>query len=246
MNAITVRKREKFLNEIKTKGDVAKNSAIGTLRDVGVGVVGGGLLGSLVGRHSFLVGLATSFGGYYFANRTVSSLGMGMMAANGFQIAKRNQEVAGTQGLEGFDFKQELENAKQRVVNFRDNFAEKLYMDSFLKKDEVDGLGHLPGDLGEVDYYLHGEIEDDQDALDELDRIEAQLLESAKDFDAGQQMEGMGQDLGVYDVPDEGYEQDALMGESGDFDPIEASGNMDGQQEFEDDDLLMDDMEVNY
>ena len=174
MKSITDRKRERFLDEIKTTGDVVKNSAVGTLRDVGVGVAGGGLLGSLIGKHSFLIGLATSFGGYYFANPTVSSLGMGLMAANGFQVSKNNAP-AGTQGLEGFNLKQELENAKQRVVNFRDNFADKLYLDRFVKKG-------VSGNLGDVDYYLHGQLGDEDDAVAELDRIEEQLFESAEQF----------------------------------------------------------------
>ena len=205
MKSITTRKRERFLKEIKTTGDIVKNSAIGALRDVGIGVVGGGLVGSVVGRHSFLVGLATSFGGYYAANPTVASLGMGIMAANGFQVS-RNNAPSGTQGLEGFDFKQEMENAKQRVVNFRDNFAEKLYLDKFLKKDM--------GDLGDIDYYLHGgELGDEEDAIAELDRIEEQLIDSAETFNEENSVNG--------------------TSELNDLDE-------------EDDDLLMEEMEVNF
>ena len=203
MKSITARKRERFLNEIKTTGDVMKNSAIGTLRDIGIGVIGGGLIGSVVGRHSFFAGLATSFGGYYMANPTVSSLGLGIMAANGFQISRKNPP-AGTQGLDGFDFKQEMENAKQRVVNFRDNFAEKLYLDKFIKK-EVSGLGG-------VDYYLHGQLGDEDDAAAELDRIEEQLVESAEQF----------------------QDENAVSGYS--------SQGLDAL----DDDLLLEEMEVNY
>lgn len=205
MKSITARKRERFLDEIQTKTDVAKNSAIGMLRDVGVGVVGGGLVGSVVGRHSFFLGLVTSFGGYYLANPTVSSLGLGIMAANGFQISKNNPP-ADTQGLDGFSFKQELENAKQRVINFRNNFADKLYLDSFVKKG-------VSGDLGNVDYYLHGQIGDEDDAIAELDRIEEQLTQSAEQF----------------------QNENAISGYTGN-----------GLNDLDEEDLMLDEMEVNY
>jgi hypothetical protein len=180
--AIKSRRRKKFLAAAKSPKQKAVNSGLSLLQDVGVGIVGGGLAGSLIGRHSFVAGLLTSFGGYYTGNTIISTLGFGMMAANGFQTAKGQPEVP-VQGLEGFDFKQELENAKQRVMNFRDSFAEKLYLDKVLKKDDLSGLG-------EVDYYLHGGDEDE--AVAELDRLEQQLVTSAMDFQGSQKLSGYG------------------------------------------------------
>lgn len=195
---IKAKKRKKFLAKVETPKEKAMNSGMSILKDVGIGIVGGGLVGSLIGKHSFLAGLVTSFGGYYSGNTTISTLGFGMMAANGFQIAK-GQPAAPVQGLEGFDFKQELENAKQRVLNFRDNFAEKLYLDDLMKKDEVSGLG-------EVDYYLYGE-EEDEEAMAELDRLEQQLVTSAMDFQQSQKLSGYeleneeGEIMGELDEP---------------------------------------------
>jgi hypothetical protein len=195
--AIKSRRRKKFLAAVKSPKQKAMNSGLSLLQDIGVGIVGGGLAGSMIGRHSFVAGLLTSFGGYYTGNTMISTLGFGMMAANGFQTAKGQPEVP-VQGLEGFDFKQELENAKQRVLNFRNNFAEKLYLDNVLKKDDLNGLG-------EVDYYLHGGDEDD--AVAELDRLEQQLVSSAMGFQESQKLSGYdfeneeGEIMGELDEP---------------------------------------------
>lgn len=190
------KRRKKFLAAAKSPKQKAMNSGLSLLQDIGVGIVGGGLAGSMIGRHSFVAGLLTSFGGYYTGNTIISTLGFGMMAANGFQTAKGQPEVP-VQGLEGFDFKQELENAKQRVLNFRDNFAEKLYLENVLKNDDLNGLG-------EVDYYLHG---GEDDAVAELDRLEQQLVSSAMDFQESQKLSG-------YDFENEEGE---IMGELDDL-----------------------------
>jgi hypothetical protein len=194
--AIKSRRRKKFLSAAKSPKQKAMNSGLSLLQDVGVGIVGGGIAGSIIGRHSFVAGLLTSFGGYYTGNTIISTLGFGMMAANGFQSAKGQPEVP-VQGLEGFDFKQELENAKQRVLNFRDNFAEKLYLENVLKSDDLNGLG-------EVDYYLHG---GEDDAVAELDRLEQQLVSSAMGFQESQKLSG-------YDFENEEGE---IMGELDDL-----------------------------
>lgn len=93
-------KRQHFMqgfgSELQTKGDL-KNSALETGKGILIGVLGGGLIGAAIGRPSLLVGIVTTGVGHYSGNKPIQLLGLGMMAANGFQKA------TGVSGIEGLD-----------------------------------------------------------------------------------------------------------------------------------------------
>lgn len=166
-----------------TKGNV-KNTLVETGKDVLVGVVGGGLLGAAIGRPSLVIGAGVTGAGHYMGNRMATLLGIGMMAANGFQKSKT------VEGLEGMD----MQSIKDRMLAYKDNFAEKLYIDRIMKKkgggsssskEETSGFGDLqffnyPNDM-------NGTSND----LSALDSIEKQIAESGM---AHMQMRGFNMD----------------------------------------------------
>lgn len=118
---------------LDTKGSV-KNTLIETGKDLLVGVIGGGLIGSAIGKPSLAIGLGVAGVGHYSGSRLVSLLGIGMMAANGFQT----KTVSGPQDT--------MDGIKDRMLAFKDSFSQKLYLDKIMKKKTdapVAGLGDL-------------------------------------------------------------------------------------------------------
>ncbi len=153
------------LATVHTKGDL-KATAIETVKDVVVGIVAGGLTGALIGRPSLGIGLLVTGFGHYKENRLISTFGIGMMAANGFQ-GGGNKEVNGLGIVDG---------AKARLMNFKDSFTQKLYLDKIIRKKEEKGTEGV----GEVKYFLYpGQEENKQVDLSALNLLESQLVKSA-------------------------------------------------------------------
>jgi hypothetical protein len=142
-----------------TKGKI-KDSALETGKDLLVGVIGGGVIGAIIGKPSLVVGILTTGAGHYTGNRLVQLLGVGMMAANGFQTK------ASVNGLEGLD------GIKERLQAYKDSFKDKLYLDKILKSKPVSGLG-------DVQYFTYP---DSMGELAALNEIENQLADSALEF----------------------------------------------------------------
>ena len=157
-------KRQSFMqsfgSDIKTKGSV-KNTAIATGKDILICVLGGGLIGAAIGRPSLAVGMAATGLGHYSGNKLTQLLGIGMMAANGFQ---RNTTVSGLEGLDG---------VKERVQAFKESMSERLYLDK-LKRGSSAGTTSGFGDLQYFSY--------PNNDLAALDAIEDQLSDSAMQF----------------------------------------------------------------
>ena len=179
-------KKKHFLSgmneELPTKGN-AKNTLLETGKDILIGVLGGGLIGAVIGKPSLAVGIITTGAGHYTDNKLIQLLGIGMMAANGFQ---KSGAVSGLEGLAG---------VKERLQAYKESMSEKFYLDKILKKK-----GATNG-IGELQYFsypgssVNGE-------LAALDDIENQLAESAMQF----QMNG-NEDLqiGIFETEDRLY-----------------------------------------
>ena len=157
--------------ELPTKGNV-KNTVLETGKDLLVAVLGGGLIGSAIGRPSLAVGLITTGTGHYTQNRLLTLLGIGMMAANGFQKSKA---VNGLEGLDG---------VKERLMAYKENFSEKLYLDKIIKQKSASAAAATNG-FGELQYFNYNN--DLSGGLNALNAIEDQLIESGMQF---QQMSG--------------------------------------------------------
>lgn len=155
--------------ELPTKGNV-KNTVLETGKDLLVAVLGGGLIGSAIGRPSLIVGLITTGTGHYTQNRLLKLLGIGIMAANGFQKSKA---VNGLEGLDG---------VKERLMAYKENFSEKLYLDKIIKKKSA---AAATNGMGELQYFNYNN--DLSGGLNALESIENQLIESGMQF---QQMTG--------------------------------------------------------
>ena len=155
--------------ELPTKGNV-KNTVLETGKDLLVAVLGGGLIGSAIGRPSLAIGLVTTGTGHYTQNRLLTLLGIGIMAANGFQKSKA---VNGLEGLDG---------VKERLMAYKENFSEKLYLDKIIKKKSA---AAATNGIGELQYFNYNN--DLSGGLNALESIENQLIESGMQF---QQMTG--------------------------------------------------------
>ena len=156
--------------ELPTKGNV-KNTVLETGKDLLVAVLGGGLIGSAIGRPSLAIGLVTTGTGHYTQNRLLTLLGIGMMAANGFQKSKA---VNGLEGLDG---------VKERLMAYKENFSEKLYLDKIIKQKSA--AAAATNGFGELQYFNYNK--DLNGGLNALNAIEDQLIESGMQF---QQMSG--------------------------------------------------------
>ncbi len=118
---------------LDTKGSI-KNTLIETGKDLLIGVIGGGLIGSAIGKPSLAIGIGVTGVGHFMGSRLLSLAGIGMMAANGFQT----QTVSGPEDI--------MDGVKDRMVAFKDTFSQKLYLDKIMKKKAdatVKGLGDL-------------------------------------------------------------------------------------------------------
>lgn len=158
-------KRQNFMqgfgSELDTKGNV-KNTMLETGKGILVGVLGGGLIGAAIGKPSLVVGIITTGVGHYSGNKLTQLLGLGIMAANGFQ------KVTSVSGIEGLD------GVKERVKAFKESFSEKLYLDKLKKRGISAGT---TGGFGDLQYFSYP----NQD-LAALDAIEDQLTDSAAQF----------------------------------------------------------------
>ena len=159
-----------FTNKLDTKGNI-KNTAIETGKDILIGVVGGGLIGAAIGKPSLIVGIGVTGAGHYTGNRMATLLGIGMMAANGFQQSKS------VQGLDGLD----IQSIKNRIAAYKDNFMEKTYLDKVMHpkapaapKNETNGFGELQFFNPSND--MNGPNMNDE--LSALQSIERQIAES--------------------------------------------------------------------
>lgn len=101
-----------------------KQTGEGLLRDITIGVIGGGLASAILGRYSFVLGLGLAGYGHYSQNRTLSSLGLGMMASGTFHA------------LTGRDQKDKPvgEKITERVEAFKSEVKRKLWLDYFEEK----------------------------------------------------------------------------------------------------------------
>ena len=195
-------------HNLETKGDV-KNTLLETGKDILVGVVGGGLIGAAIGKPSLIIGIGVTGTGHYMGNRLATLLGIGMMAANGFQQSKT------VQGLDGMD----MQSIKDRINAYKDNFIEKTYLDKVLNKNAASGkqAKEETSGFGELQFFNYP---NDRQSYHQnhdmaaLDSIEQQIEESGM---AHMQMTG----IGMGDM--EEFGEVGELGQMGEYSLIDAS-----------------------
>lgn len=181
------------------KGDI-KRSALETGRDILVGAIGGGLAGAVLGRSSFLVGIAVTGVGHYMGSNGAAAFGVGMMASGGYQAVAGAMNGTEKEGFEG---------VKERMAAFKEEFKRKLFLDKIIKSKKEEKTEEGTNGMGEVQYFTYPngkELEGASDHLNVLDRIEKQVEESAKKFEAKQSVSGGLQgEMGMMDVSDQNF-----------------------------------------
>lgn len=164
-----------------------KHTALETGRDILLGAVGGGLAGAVLGRSSFLVGIAITGVGHYMGSNGAASFGVGMMASGGYQAVAGAMNGTEKEGFEG---------VKERMSAFKDEFKRKLFLDKIIKskkKEEEKSSEEGTNGMGDVQYFTYPnskELEGAADHFETLDRIEKQVAASAKAFEAKQSFSG--------------------------------------------------------
>ena len=157
--------KKKFLEgmtqTLETKNNV-QNSLLETGKDLIIGVVGGGFVGAAIGKPSLLIGIAITGTGHFMNNRLLTSLGMGMMASNGFQT----KSLKGIEGVDG------IEDMKERLNTYKKSFMEKTYFDKI--KTLQKGKSKATDGFGEVQYFTYPQnlLEGANDDFEVLNRIE--------------------------------------------------------------------------
>lgn len=154
----------------KTVSEKVKDSAIQTGKDLLIGVIGGGIAGAVIGKSSLLIGAAVTGYGHYAEKPTVATFGIGMMAASGF-----NAGTNSTQGIDGFS----KEDMKARLMNFKDSFTSKLFLDKILKKKQKTEEGTKG--VGAVETYTYPQESKELD-FSALNRLENQILQSGAEY----------------------------------------------------------------
>lgn len=177
-------KKKHFLSgmneSLPTKGD-AKNTMLETGKDILIGVLGGGLIGAAIGKPSMVVGIVTTGAGHYTGNKLIQLLGIGMMAANGFQ--KSNATVSGLEGMDG---------VKERLQAFKESMKDRFYLDKIIKKKAG------TNGIGELQYFTYPDSMNG--SLAALDDIEQQIAENAIQFQGGDEYE-----MGIVELEDRMY-----------------------------------------
>lgn len=176
-----------------TKGDM-KSTALKTLAYTGIGVIGGGLAGAVLGKPSFFLGAVLTGVGFYKDITWLAPLGLGMMASSHITSGSTNT-------VEGFSVKQETENIKARLVDFKDGLFSKTYMDKVFKKKTPETK--TPGDAITVDKGTTSGFGSVEDNIKTLDNMEQQLVASAMEHQIRNAGEPSATQVnGVEDEPD--------------------------------------------
>jgi hypothetical protein len=184
-------------NSLDTKGNI-QHSAVETLKDVVIGVVGGGLAGAICGRASLPVGALVTGVGHYMGNRMATAFGIGIMAS---AINIKEKGVSGNeeQGI--------MDGINERVDSFKTQLSQKFFLDKFLKKTSA--KPETTNGVGEVEYYASSasavnELQGSELDLSALENLERQIAESGNQY-AKQQMKGIEDEMGELDPTDTNF-----------------------------------------
>jgi hypothetical protein len=155
----------------KTESENLKHSAIETGKDLLIGVIGGGIVGAVIGKPALLIGVGVTGYGHYAKKPALTTFGIGMMASSGFSGNT-------TQGVDGFN----MEDAKARVMNFKESITSRLFLDKIIKKKETtEQTDKGTNGVGEVQYFTYPNQNKELD-FSALDNLEKQIVKSGVDY----------------------------------------------------------------
>jgi hypothetical protein len=185
--------KSKVLQKLTSRQEAKGNlpyTALETVKDT-VLIVAGGFLGAALGRPSMYVGMGIAAAGHFWGVPLATTLGIGMVASNGFQSSKS------VEGLEGVD----IQSVQKRVAAYKENLMEKTYLDKILhKKEEAPSNGATDG-MGSMQFFSYGnEASSTGNELSALDNFERQLLQSAANHMRTNEVEGLDDIDGIEEV----------------------------------------------
>lgn len=99
---------------LKGKNEKWKETAKDVGKDLLIGVLGGGLAAATIGKSSFLVGLTLSAYGHHTENKSLSTLGLGMMASGSMSALNSQCKTPALQ---------------ERLKLFQDELKRKLFLE---------------------------------------------------------------------------------------------------------------------
>lgn len=124
-------------NYQEAKGRIPQTGML-AMRDIIVGGIVGGRMGTGLGRFGLVAGGVTAGLGYYFGQPWMAGIGVGMAAGGMTAAAMENKAPTPPPALDGFDFKTRWEMAMQRMKAFDAGVKKNLFLDKLTKgKAEV-------------------------------------------------------------------------------------------------------------
>lgn len=147
--------------------------------------IAAGGAGAALGKHSLIAGVPVTLVGFHKKNPYIIAAGLGLTLSNGFQ--NQNKSATNVQGVDGLEFRQVAEEAKDRVGTFFRNFSEKLYLD----KGEPSATAGLAGDNKEeqVTYFMNPYNDTKELDMSEIDRIQEQIANMNQGMNAIEESE---------------------------------------------------------
>jgi len=172
----------------KAKGNFKETAKVSG-RDILIGGLGGALAGKLIGRPSFLIGMAVTGTGHYMGSPATAMFGVGLMASGGVQ---------GLDAMLNGSEKKGMEKVKDRLKFFGKNLKHQLYLDKLIPSKKKQDTSEEEGTngVGNVQYFKHpnpdeNEVNGSNDPdFSEANKLEQQLEMSAKHFAQKQGMSG--------------------------------------------------------
>jgi hypothetical protein len=134
----------------------------------------GGVLGAAIGKSSLLAGIPLLAYGAHKGNQYMMAAGLGLTVAPVIPTKTKSDSSS----VNGFDFKELAQNAKDRIGQYFDSFKDKLYLSSSTTNDSTASGSATNGLQGndEVKYFVHPYQEE---SLAEMERVGEQEIARA-------------------------------------------------------------------
>src|ERR1051326_8050475 len=161
-------------------------SGVETLKDIAIGIVGGGLTAAVIGNGvvSIIAGAVLTGAGHYTKRKLLSTFGIGLMASSSFKNTEPQKTPPPDQTTQGVENKTMLEGIKDRVLAFKDSLAEKVMLDKVLKKKSDSNES-----MGETQYFTYPEdstkqLNEGKENIDlsSMEDLEKQIAEHAGQY----------------------------------------------------------------
>lgn len=133
----------------KNVGVTAMKSGV----DMLIGTTAGGIIGAFAGRYSPIAGIILFGVGHYFGEKS-GILRVAGAAATAYGVAKaiENWKSGEDDSVDGFTLAGAAKGAKERLIDFKDNWLKAFYLDKLIsKKEESTDSDESEATIGAID-----------------------------------------------------------------------------------------------